>query len=86
MMSETLNLFHLFQNNRVFFVFIFTSAQFQIKCSTMSEYNQAHCSAGSRPWEKGGGGEGGGHPDPEIRGREPRSPKFFFGLSDLSLG
>ena len=34
--------------------------------------------------EKRGGG--GGHPDPEIRGREPRSPKFFFGLSDLSLG
>ena len=29
---------------------------------------------------------GGGHPDPEIRGGEPRSPKFFFGLSDLSLG
>ena len=22
-------------------------------------------------------GEGGGHPDPEIRGGEPRSPKFF---------
>ena len=31
------------------------------------------------------GGEGGGHPDPEIRGGEPRSPQFFFGLSDLSL-
>ena len=24
------------------------------------------------------GGEGGGHPDPEIRGGEPRSPKFYF--------
>ena len=47
-------IYFTFQNNRVFFVFIFKSAQFQIKCSTMSEYNQAHCSAGSRPWEKGG--------------------------------
>ena len=35
--------------------------------------------------EKRGGGGGGGHPDPEIRGGGARSPKFFFGLSDLSL-
>ena len=36
-------------------------------------------SGGSRPSDKGGGGVGlgGGHPDPEIRGRT-RSPKKFF--------
>ena len=36
-----------------------------------------------RGWGTGGGGVGGGHPDPEIRG--PRSPKDFFGPSGLCL-
>ena len=35
-------------------------------------------SAGSRPSDKGGGG--GGHPDPEIRGRGPVSKKYFWAL------
>ena len=34
-------------------------------------------SGGCRPSDKGGGGLGGGHPDPEIRGRT-RSPKKIF--------
>ena len=39
----------------------------------------AYHSGESRPPDKG---EGGGHPDPEMRGR---SPKLFFGPSGLSL-
>ena len=35
--------------------------------------------------EKSGGGGEGGHPDPEIRGQGPVSPKKFFGPSGLSL-
>ena len=45
-------------------------------------------SGGSRPSDKGGGGEGGlggGHPDPEIRGRT-RSPKKFFSVHRASGG
>ena len=33
---------------------------------------------GSRPPDKGGGGVGGGHPDPEIRRLGPVSKKIFF--------
>ena len=39
----------------------------------------AYHSGESRPSDKG---EGGGHPDPEMRGR---SPKLFFGPLGLSL-
>ena len=33
----------------------------------------------------GGGGEGGGHPDPKISGGGGRSPKIFFDPSDVIL-
>ena len=40
------------------------------------------CSGGFRPSDKGG--EGGGHPDPDIRGGSGLK-KFFFGPSGLIL-
>ena len=42
-------------------------------------YNYVHRSVGSRPSDKGGEGRGGGHPDPEIRGR-PGLQKIFSAL------
>ena len=42
----------------------------------------AYHSGGSRPSDKG---EGGGHSDPEIRGREGGLQKVFFGPLGLSL-
>ena len=42
------------------------------------------CNGGFRPSDKGGGGKGGGHPDPDIRGGAGLK-KFFFGPSGLIL-
>ena len=35
------------------------------------------CSGGFRPSDKGGGGRGGGHPDPDIRGGSWPQKIFF---------
>ena len=37
-------------------------------------------SGGSTPSDMGGGGEGGGHPDPDMRGKGRSQKKFFSAL------